>query len=122
MLDRQNNGKELDVILSGGVFFVATKPSKLLLRKKSALELNSMSPAEVERATSPRVHVGFGVLDLVARGTLDGDERSVRIRIPTGQVTLSAVEKKLHNASGHALYRRWCRWCAAVREQRMNRI
>ena len=38
-----NNGKELDVILSSGVFFVATKPSKPTSRKRSALELNSMS-------------------------------------------------------------------------------
>ena len=37
------------------------------------------------------------------------------IRIPTGPVTPSAEEKKLHNASGHALDRRWCRWCAAAR-------
>ena len=42
--------KELDVILSSGVFFVAAKPSKLSSRKRSVLELNSMSPAEVERA------------------------------------------------------------------------
>ena len=33
----KNNGKELDVILSSGVFFVATKPSELLSRKRSAL-------------------------------------------------------------------------------------
>ena len=109
----KNNGKELDVMLSGEVFFVATKPSKLLSREKSALELNLMSQAEVERATSTRVHAGFGIP--AARDTLDGDEPSVRIRIPTGPVTPSAEEKKLHKTSGHALYRRWCRWCAAVR-------
>ena len=51
----KNNGKELDVIFSSGVFFVAAKPSKLLSRKKSALELTSMSQAEVERATSTSV-------------------------------------------------------------------
>ena len=111
----KNNGKELDVILSSGVFFVATKLSKLSSRKKSVLELNSMSQAEVERATSIRVHAGFGVPDSEERCTLDGVEPSVRIRIPTGPVTPSAEEKKLHNASGHALYRRWCRWCAAAR-------
>ena len=44
----KNNGKELDVIPSGGTFFVAAKPSKLLSRKRSAPELNSMSPAVVE--------------------------------------------------------------------------
>ena len=46
---------------------------------------------------------------------MDGDEPSVRIRIPTGPVTPSVVERKLRKTSGHALYRRWCRWCAAVR-------
>ena len=30
-------------------------------------------------------------------------------------MTLSAVERTLHKASGHAPYRRWCRWCAAAR-------
>ena len=107
----KNNGKELDVIFSGGVFFVATKLSKPSSRKRSVLELNSMSQAEVERATSTSVQAGFGVLDSAARDTLDGDGPSVRIRIPTGPVTPSAEE----NASGHALYRRWCRWCAAAR-------
>ena len=68
----QNNGKEPNMILSGGVFsVVAAKPSKLLSRKRSALELDSMSPAEVERATSAKVHAGFGVSGLAARDTLD---------------------------------------------------
>ena len=110
----KNNGKELDMILSGGVFFVAAKSSKLLLRKKSAPELNPMSQAEVERATSTRVHAGFGVPGPAARDTRDGDEPSVRIRILTGPVTLSAEEKTLHKSSGHAPYRGWCRWCAAA--------
>ena len=73
----KNNGKELDVIFSDGVFFVATKLSKPSSKKRS-----SMSRAEVERATSTRVHAGFGVPDSAARDTLDGDEPSVRIRIP----------------------------------------
>ena len=112
----KNNGKkELDMILSGVVFFVAAKPSKLLSRKRSALEFNSMSPAEVEQVTLTRVHAGFGVPGPAARDTLDGEEPSVRMRIPTGPVTHSAVERTLHKASGHALYRRWCRWCAAAR-------
>ena len=51
----KNNGKELDVILSSGVFFVAAKPSKPSARERSVLELNSMSQAEVERATSTSV-------------------------------------------------------------------
>ena len=73
-----------------------------------------MSQAEVERATSSRVHAGFGVLGLAARDTLDGDVPSVRIRIPTGPVIPSAEEKPCAT-SGHALCRGWCRWCAAVR-------
>ena len=52
----KHNGKELDVILSSGVFFVAAKPSKPSAREReSVLELNSMSQAEVERATSTSV-------------------------------------------------------------------
>ena len=113
----KNNGKELDVMFSGGVFFVAIKLSKPSSKKRSVLELDSVSQAEVERAMSTRVHDGFGIPDSAARDTLDGDVPSVRIRIPTGLVTPSAEEKKLHNASGHALYRRWCRWCAAVRTE-----
>ena len=57
----KNNGTELDVIPSGGVFFVTAQPSKLLSRKNIALELNSMSQAEVEQAASTRVHAGFGI-------------------------------------------------------------
>ena len=86
-LQHQKKGKELDVILSSGVLFVATKSSKLLSRKKSALELDSMSQAEVGRATSTSVQAGFGVPDPAARDTLDGDEPSVRVRIPKGPVT-----------------------------------
>ena len=100
------NNKELDVILSSGVFSVAAKPSKLSSMKRSALELNSMSEAEVEEVTSTRVHAGFGVPGPAARDTLDGDEPSV---------PPSVEEKTLHMASGHAPYRRWCRWCAAAR-------
>ena len=79
---KKKNGKELDVILSGGMFFVAAKASKPSSRNRSALEPNSMSQAEVERATATRVQAGFGVSDLAARDTLDGDEPSVRIRFP----------------------------------------
>ena len=86
-LQHKKKGKEFDVILSSGVLFVATKSSKLLSRKKSALELNSKSQAEVGRATSTCVQAGFGVPDPAARDTLDGDEPSVRIRISKGPVT-----------------------------------
>ena len=61
------------------------------------------------------MHAGSGVPDPAARDTLDGDEPSVRIRIPTGPVTPSAEEKTLHKTWGQAPYRRWCRWCAALR-------
>ena len=57
----KNNGMELDMILSGGVFFVTANPSKLSSRKRSAAELDSMSPAEVEQVTLTRVHAKFGV-------------------------------------------------------------
>ena len=118
----KNNGKELDMILSGGVFFVAAKPSKLLSRKRSALELSSMSPAEVEQVTLKTVHAGFGVRGPAARDTLDGDEEtSVRIRIPTTLVTPSAVERTLYNASGHALYRRWCASVGAAVEPHLRK-
>ena len=89
----KNNGKELDMILSGGMFFVASQPSKPSSRKRSALELNSMPPAEVEPVTSSRMHAGFGVLDPAARDMLDGNEPSVRIRILTGLVSPSAGER-----------------------------
>ena len=98
----KNNGKELDVILSSGVFFVATTPSKLSSRKRSVLELNSMSQAEVERATSTSVQAGFGVPGPATRDTLDGEKPSVRIRVPTGPVTPPAVERTLRKTSGHA--------------------
>ena len=100
----KNNGKELDVILCGRTFFVAAKPSKLSSRKRSALELNSMSPARVERATSTRVHAGFGVPGPAARDTLDGDEPSVRIRIPHGPGdTLSSGENVAQGFGTRAL-------------------
>ena len=38
-----------------------------------------------------------------------------RIRVPTGPATPTAVERTFRKASRHALYRRWCRWCAAAR-------
>ena len=43
----KNNRKELDMIRSGGVFFVAARPSKLSSKEASTLELNPMSAAEV---------------------------------------------------------------------------
>ena len=43
---------------------MAAKLSKLSSRKRSVLELTSMSQAEAERATSTSVQAGFGVPDL----------------------------------------------------------
>ena len=43
-----DDGKELDMIRSGGVFFVAARPSKLSSKDSSTLELNPMTAAEVE--------------------------------------------------------------------------
>ena len=47
----KDEGKELDMIRSGGVFFVAARPSKPSSREASTLELNPMTAAEVERGT-----------------------------------------------------------------------
>ena len=46
----KDDGKELDMIRSGGVFFVAARPSKSSSRAANALELNPMTAAEVEQA------------------------------------------------------------------------
>ena len=46
----QVHRKELDMIRSGGVFFVAATPSKSTLKEASTLELNPMTAAEVEQA------------------------------------------------------------------------
>ena len=43
----KDDGKEFDMIRSGGVFFVAARPSKPSSREASTLELNLMTPAEV---------------------------------------------------------------------------
>ena len=44
----KDDGKELDMIRSGGVFFVAARPSKLSSKEASALKLNSVTAAKVE--------------------------------------------------------------------------
>ena len=74
--------KELDMVRSGGVFFVAARPSKSSSREANTLELNPMTAAEVEQAGLAREHAAFGTL------TLDGDgEPTVRIKVPTGPAT-----------------------------------
>ena len=56
----KDDGKELDMICSGGVFFVATIPSNTSSREASTLELNPMTTAEVEQAALAREHPAFG--------------------------------------------------------------
>ena len=81
----KDDGKELDMIRSGGVFFVAARPSKSPLREASTLELNPMTAAEVEQAALAREHAAFGTPGPAAGATLDGDkEPAVRIKVPTG--------------------------------------
>ena len=77
----KDDGKELDMIRSGGVFFVAAKPSKLSSKEASTLELNRMTGAEVEQAALAREHAAFGTPGPAAGATLDGDgEPTVRIK------------------------------------------
>ena len=112
----KDDGKELDMIRSGGVSFVAARPSKLSSNESSTLELNPMTTAEVEQAALERKHAAFGTPGPAAGATLDGDgEPTVRIRVPTGPATPAAEERALHEASGHVPYRSWCQWCIAVR-------
>ena len=112
----KDDGKELDMIRSGGVFFVAARPSKLSSKETSTLELDPMTAAEVEQAALAREHAAFGTRGPAAGATLDGDgEPAVRIKVPTGPSTPSAEERALHEASGHVPYRSWCQWCIAAR-------
>ena len=107
--------KELEMIRSGGVFFVAARPSKSSSKEASTLELNPMTAAEVEQAALAREHAASGTPGPAAGATLDGDrEPTVRIRVPTGPATPSAEERALHEASGHVPCRSWCQWCIAA--------
>ena len=112
----KDDGKELDMIRSGGVFFVAARFSKSTSKDASTLELNAMAAAEVEQAALAREHAAFGTPSPAAGATMDGDgEATVHIRVPTGLATLSAEERALHEASGHVPYRSWCQWSIAAR-------
>ena len=112
----KDDGNELDMIRSGGVFFVAARPSKLSSKEANTLELNPMTAAEVEQAALAREHAAFGTPGPSAAATLEGDgEPTVRIRVPTGPATPSAEERALHEASGHVPYRSRCQWCIAAR-------
>ena len=50
----KDDGEELDMIRSGGVFFVAARPSNSSSREASTLEPNPMTAAEVEQAALAR--------------------------------------------------------------------
>ena len=64
------DGKELDMFRSGGVFFVAARPSKSLSsREANTLELNPLTAAEVEQAALTREHVALGTPVLEQRWT-----------------------------------------------------
>ena len=96
------------MIRSGGVFFVAARPSKLSSTESSTLELNPMTAAEVEQAALAREHAALGTPGHAAGATLDGDgEPTVGVKVPAGPAT--------HEASGHVPYRSWCQWCIAAR-------
>ena len=55
----KDDGKELDMIRSGGVFFVAARASKSTSMEASTLELNPMTAAEIEQAALAREHAAF---------------------------------------------------------------
>ena len=96
----KDDGKELDMIRSGGVFFVAATPSKSTSKEVSTVDLNPMTAAEVEQAAVARERGAFGTLGPDAGATLDGDgEPTVRIRLPTGPATPSAGERERERAA-----------------------
>ena len=89
----KDDGKELDMIRSGGVFFVAARPSKPPSREASTLEFNPMTAAEVEQAALAREHAACGIPGPAAGATLNGDgEPTVCIRVSTGPATPPAEE------------------------------
>ena len=80
-----------------------------LHEESQLVELNPMTAAEVEQAALAREHAAFGTPGPAAGDTLDGDgEPAMRISIPTGPATPSAVEGALHEAWGQVPYRSWC--------------
>ena len=58
----KENGEELDMIRSGGVFLVAARPAKLTPKNMGMLELNPMTAAEVELSALARELAAFGTL------------------------------------------------------------
>ena len=74
----KDDGKELDMIRGGGVFFVAARPSKSSSREANTLELNPITAAEVEQAALAKEHAAFGIPGSAAEATLDGDREPAR--------------------------------------------
>ena len=112
----EDDGKELDMIRSGGVFLVAARPAKPSSREANTLELNPMTAAEVEHAALAREHAALGVQGPAGRATLDGDgDPTVRIEVPTRPATPLVEERELREASEHVPHRSWCQWCIAAR-------
>ena len=87
----KDDGTELDMIRSGGVIFVAARPSKSTSKGASTLELNPMTGPEVEQAPLAREHAAFGTPGPAAGSTLDGDGEP---QVPTGPATPSAEERE----------------------------
>ena len=85
----EDDGKEPDMIRSGGVFFVAARPSRSSSSEAIALKLNPVTAAaEVEQAALAREHAAFRTPGPAAEATLDANgEPAVRIKVPTGPVT-----------------------------------
>ena len=106
----EDDGKEFEMIRSGGVFFVAARPSKSSSREANALELNPMTEAEVEQAALAREHASFGTPAPAARAMLDGDgEPAVHIKVSTGNATPSAEGRAVNEASGQHVNERTAR-------------
>ena len=78
----KDNGEGLDVIQSGGVFFVAARPTKVTPKNPGTLELNPRTAAVVEQAALASGSAAFGVLGPIADAALDGNGApAVRIKV-----------------------------------------
>ncbi|CAK0840370.1 unnamed protein product, partial [Prorocentrum cordatum] len=108
------DGKELELIRKGNLFYAIARPSKI--GGSNALELNPLTQAEIEQRALAREHAAFGAAGPAAEATLaeDGDP-AVRIKVPTGPATPTAEERAQHESAGHVPYRSWCSHCVAAR-------
>ena len=102
----KDDGKELDMIRNGGVFFVAARPSKSSSRESKHAGTQSYDSS---RGRASGTGKGSRCRSNVGR------RWAVRIKVPTGLAMPSAEERALHEASGHVPYRSWCQWCIAAR-------